>query len=208
MGHEPKEMTVMKKTTRKTKSSTTTDTRQAVEITFEAPRAGAPDNLLANATRAFHTGLLAGLWMPGFALWRAERATSGEQFISVTVPSKKVEGTYYDWLRGNQKKLKAVIVSEYERWTSGGQAAHAVQQDAPEREPWSRSPEWVSGAPPWRPRSTSREDSTTVHEEPDASLQHPRLSYLPGPRARREARRASPGRHSRERGARDRRLPR
>jgi hypothetical protein len=140
MGHEPREMTVMKKTTRKTKSSPTTETRQAIEIKFEVPRAGAPNNLLANATLAFHTGLLAGLWMPGFALWRAERATSGERFISVTVPSKRVDGTYYDWLRGNQKKLTAVIVNEYERWAAdrptAGAAGADQAQDASEREPW------------------------------------------------------------------------
>jgi len=67
--------------------------------------------------------------MPGFALWRAERATSGERFISVTVPSKKVDGTYYDWLRGNQNKLKAVIVAEYERWAADRPAAGASGTD-------------------------------------------------------------------------------
>jgi hypothetical protein len=128
----------MKKTTRKTKSGTT-DTRQAIEIQFESPRPGAPRNLLANVTLSFRSGLLAGLWMPGFALWRAERATTGEQFISVTVPAKKVDGTFYDWLRGNQKRLKAAIVADFERWTASRQATGATPSDhtqQSEREPW------------------------------------------------------------------------
>jgi hypothetical protein len=88
-------------------------------ITVNNPAAGAPANLLANVEILFAAGLLAGLRLTGIALWAA-KAGDGRRFVSVTFPSRAVEGDegtrYFDHIRGKGediKRLKAAIVEAY-----------------------------------------------------------------------------------------------
>lgn len=90
--------------------------QRPVEIVFSKPREGAREHLLANAELHFRQGLLRGTWLTGFSLWRAN-GVDGE-FVSVTVPSRKGEERYFDWLRGDLSYLKRVIVKQYAEWNA------------------------------------------------------------------------------------------
>ena len=94
---------------------------QTVTVTISGPNKGAPDHLLARAEIHFLDGLMAGLWIPGLALWKAHGQNG--RFISVTFPNQHVEKedgvAYYDYIRGKGddiKRLKAVVVDAYRRY--------------------------------------------------------------------------------------------
>jgi hypothetical protein len=96
--------------------------KQGVTVEIQAPKVGAPENLLAKAELLFHTGLMSGIRLSGIALWKAigERG----RFVSVTFPAQSFEksdgGTaYFDYLRGKRddvKRVKGTIVSAYREW--------------------------------------------------------------------------------------------
>ena len=94
---------------------------QPIEIVYSEPGDKAPEHLLARAELRFHGGLLDGLWIPGFALWRA-KGVDGE-FISVTVPAQEGEDRFYEWLRGDLSYLKRVMVKQYGEWSTRMAAA-------------------------------------------------------------------------------------
>src|SRR5687767_11266482 len=109
---------------------------KSVTITFTKPGERAPEHLLANAELHFSNGLLAGLRLTGFAVWRAA-ANDGRRFLSVTMPTRPVErGTrvnYYDHLRGEAapiNRLKNAILAAYKDWNraSGAGAGEATDQ--------------------------------------------------------------------------------
>jgi hypothetical protein len=88
-----------------------------IKITLAAP--DAPERLLANAELIFQSGLLEGLRLTGFALWKAKEE-KGEGFVSVTFPSRSLgSGRFYEYVRtvsGDAKdlrKLKGAIVAAY-----------------------------------------------------------------------------------------------
>jgi len=89
-----------------------------VEFRFELPGPKGPGKLLANAELVFNTGLLAGLRLTGFALWKAQGEKGG--FISVTFPSRPTgPRRYFEYLRtlsGDAKDLdvlKGALVNAY-----------------------------------------------------------------------------------------------
>jgi hypothetical protein len=94
-------------------------TKRTETITVSKPASGAPANLLAHVEILFTAGLLAGLRLTGIALWAA-KAGDGRRFVSVTFPSRAVEGDegmrYFDHVRGKGediKRLKAAIVEAF-----------------------------------------------------------------------------------------------
>lgn len=97
---------------------------QTVTVVINGPNKGAPDHLLARAEIHFHAGLMAGLRIPGLALWKAQGQNG--RFISVTFPnqpSEKEDGgvNYYDYIRGKGediKRLKAAVVEAYRRYAA------------------------------------------------------------------------------------------
>lgn len=91
---------------------------QTVTVVISGPNKGAPDHLLARAEIHFHAGLMAGLRIPGLALWKAQGQNG--RFIAVTFPNQPVEKEdgvdYYDYIRGKGediKRLKAAVVEAY-----------------------------------------------------------------------------------------------
>jgi hypothetical protein len=58
---------------------------QDIEIRITLAGPDAPERLLANAELAFGSGLLEGLRLTGFALWKTKEE-KGESFVSVTFP--------------------------------------------------------------------------------------------------------------------------
>ena len=88
-----------------------------IKITLAGPEA--PERLLANDELVFQSGLLEGLRLTGFALWKTEE-DKGEGFVSVTFPSRPMgSGPFYEYVRtvsGDAKDLrtlKGAIVAEY-----------------------------------------------------------------------------------------------
>ena len=111
---------------------------KSVTIAFTKPGERAPEHLLANAELHFNNGLLAGLRLTGFALWRAT-ANDGRKFLSVTLPTRAVErGTrvnYYDHVRGEAapvNRLKNAILAAYKDWNraSGAGAGDTTEPAA------------------------------------------------------------------------------
>jgi len=97
-----------------------------LRVIFNERRNG-PERLVCEAELAFETGILAGLKLHGFTLWR-----SAEGDIYPTVPSRTIGGgvdrRYFDLIRsqdgaGQVKRLKAWILSEYQRWVDAGKPA-------------------------------------------------------------------------------------
>ena len=110
--------------------------KQTIIVSFKKPAAGAPAHLVANADLQFQTGLLSGLRLTGFALWNAKK--DGRHFISVTVPCRTVERHhdtvgYFDYVRGDLKRLKASIVERYWEWAREEGLEEPPAEDSPER---------------------------------------------------------------------------
>jgi hypothetical protein len=90
-------------------------------ITITEPHVSAPVKVLGNADVALHSGLLQGLRISGFVLWRAT-AKNGKDFVAVTLPArprKDAEGAarYYEFIQGSPdqiRHLKKVLVEAYE----------------------------------------------------------------------------------------------
>src|SRR5262245_4019606 len=101
---------------------------QDVEIKVTLATPDAPERLLANAELIFGSGLLEGLRLTGFALWRTKE-DKGDGFVSITFPSRPMgSGRFYEYVRtvsGDAKdlrKLKGAIVAAYKgrRAEAGG----------------------------------------------------------------------------------------
>jgi hypothetical protein len=99
---------------------------QDVEIRITLAGPDAPERLLANAELAFGSGLLEGLRLTGFALWKTKEVRGGS-FVSVTFPSRPIgTGRFYEYVRtvsGDAKdlrKLKGAIVAAYKARLAGG----------------------------------------------------------------------------------------
>ena len=109
-------------------------TKPTETITVNNPAAGAPANLLANVEVLFAAGLLAGLRLTGIALWAA-RTGDGRRFVSVTFPSRAVEGDegtrYFDHIRGKGEDIKRLKAAIGEAFRAHAQAeALEVPEDA------------------------------------------------------------------------------
>lgn len=78
-------------------------------------RPNGPERLVADAALVFTGGILDGLRLEGFALWR-----SAEDEVYVTVPSRPCgmggERRYFDYVRGDSgavKRLRQWVLGEY-----------------------------------------------------------------------------------------------
>ena len=123
------------------KTKKTADTASLTdEIRFTLPGPDGPAKLLANAEIIFHTGILAGYRLEGFALWQAE-ADKGK-YISVTVPSRRVgEKRYYEYLRTqsgeikDMDRIKAQLVTAYRAFIARAEQASKEPVSEQESDP-------------------------------------------------------------------------
>jgi len=98
----------------------------ASDVSFRfSSREGAPEGLVCEAELVFNSGLLAGMKLVGFCLWR-----SPEGEVYVTFPSRSFgagqERRYFDYLRSVEgsaekpKALKAAILDAYRTQGASG----------------------------------------------------------------------------------------